>query len=310
MPIDEVYAKEEKKQMKKLIIVAIFISLTGVTAHLCAMEVQKKRAAFKIVLREALSREDLATASGLICTGGIPLGSEVVNSIKCKELIEGLVKQAIEEGHPLTVHILLAEGLLSKESAQMLFNEYATAIFKVRGKSKEARSMGLQKFKRFLQTGVVTLVDLNISLDEHYCYPKKRTVLMVLVVRVHKDVLELLLKAGADPNIEDVEGNTALMLDVCYLGHDYRYEDYAKVIDLLISAGTNIDKQNNYGKTALVNAIRCVDLIKVTALLDAGVDLTTKDKDGKTVLMHASEHRHRASKCKSIYKLLKKAAKK
>ena len=296
-------------KMRKLII-AVFVGLTSVTADLCAMKVKKKRAVLKIVLREALVREDLATASGLISAGSIPLKSEGIDIIKNKNLTEGLVKHAIKEGHPLTVYIIFVRDLLSRESAQMLFNEYATTILNLQGKSKEARSMELQKLKRFLQTDIVTVVDLNISLDEHYNYPKKRTVLMVLAVRAHKDVLETLINAGADPNIEDVEGNTAFMLDVCYLDHDYRYEDYAKLIDLLISAGTNIDKQNNYGKTSLINAIRCVDLIKVTALLDAGADLTIKDKDGKTALMHAIEHKHRASKCKSIYKLLKKGAKK
>jgi len=224
--------------MKKFIC-AICISLTGVTAPLWAMETQmeaqmkaQKAAALKTALIEALDRGYLAAATELISTGGIPLGQTEIDIIKNKNLAEGLVKKAIEEGHPLAVHILVAKNLLSKESAQKMFNEYTGLVIDM-GRDP-------QKLKHLLQTDVRKLIDLDKENSDSY------TALMWAAQFGHKEIVELLIKADADLNKQTSYGNTALIVTARF-GHK-------EIVELLIKAGADLNKQDRYGSTALILA--------------------------------------------------------
>ena len=57
----------------------------------------------------------------------------------------------------------------------------------------------------------------------------------------HDEIVKRLIRAGADVNAKNVEGNTALMLAL----------DYYHVIDTLIAAGADTSLTNNVGFTAL-----------------------------------------------------------
>lgn len=68
------------------------------------------------------------------------------------------------------------------------------------------------------------------------------TALMAVSGKGHSQTVALLLQAGADPNIQDNVGDTALV-EAARAGH-------ADVVDLLLKAGANPAIKNNEGKTA------------------------------------------------------------
>ena len=93
------------------------------------------------------------------------------------------------------------------------------------------------------------------------------------------DLCTLLLKNGADPNIEDQYGVTPLM-SIDFKG------DYLEIAELLLDAGAYIDAKDVRGNTALHYACSNYgdpygDYDMVKFLLDHGADPTIENKDGE-----------------------------
>lgn len=88
------------------------------------------------------------------------------------------------------------------------------------------------------------------------------------------EVVRLLLKRGADPNIQDERGNTALI--ECAWHADAALE--------LIKHGAKLNIQNKDGLTALINSVS-PDVARI--LVENGADLYVRDKEGKTALDEA-----------------------
>jgi uncharacterized protein len=84
-------------------------------------------------------------------------------------------------------------------------------------------------------------------------------------------VVRLLLEHGADPNLQDEGGNTALI--------ECAWDADAALT--LIKHGASVNLQNKDGLTALMNS---VDVGVVRVLLEDGVDLYLRDKEGSTAL--------------------------
>ena len=93
-----------------------------------------------------------------------------------------------------------------------------------------------------------------------------------------------LIDAGADVNIKDKDGSTALMW-ASDNGH-------TETVKLLIDAGADVNIKNKYGRTALMWASRCNRKETVKLLIDAGADVNAKDEDGWTALIWASRCGH------------------
>lgn len=117
------------------------------------------------------------------------------------------------------------------------------------------------------------------------------TALMFLTSRVSADTVRALIKAGADLELKDDEGETALMSAA-------RLEN-TDVLKELISAGAKIDARDEKGQTALMVAARDGLIGNVTALLEAGAQINGRDEEEWTALRHAREGDH-----KEVMKLL------
>ena len=89
----------------------------------------------------------------------------------------------------------------------------------------------------------------------------------------------LLLRGGAEVNLQNGDGNTALML-AAGNGHE-------RVVDLVIRRGAEINVQNNDGGTALMFAAP-----PYQHLLQAGADTAARSASGKTALQWAKEKGH------------------
>ena len=93
------------------------------------------------------------------------------------------------------------------------------------------------------------------------------------------EIVRLLLDAGADKNLLDCDGFTALML-ASDRGHH-------EVVRLLLEAGADEGLTNCFGRTALMPASQAGRVEIVRLLLDAGADKNLLDCDGFTALMLA-----------------------
>jgi len=97
------------------------------------------------------------------------------------------------------------------------------------------------------------------------------------------DEVKALLAAGADANVRDGEGWTALML-VTVKGH-------LDVARELLSAGADVHAKNQKGWTALRFAVSMDDAEALRLLLEVGADVNERDAEGDTALMQAAREK-------------------
>jgi ankyrin repeat protein len=92
-------------------------------------------------------------------------------------------------------------------------------------------------------------------------------------------IAEMLISAGADFELKNQEGQTALFSN-CY---------EPKVIEVLLAHGANVDAMDNEGQTPLMD---CNWVPTVKVLLNAGANSSLRDKQGNTALDLAREARN------------------
>eukprot|EP00435_Cladocopium_sp_Y103_P057989 s1264_g20.t1 len=96
----------------------------------------------------------------------------------------------------------------------------------------------------------------------------------------HIEVAKLLISAGADPN--QIGGRQSPLMVAAYHGH-------VELMKLLLGAFAKVDLRVRLGVTALFNALKHPEAVKV--LLDAKADVNTvADYDKKTPLHQAARH--------------------
>jgi len=106
------------------------------------------------------------------------------------------------------------------------------------------------------------------------------TALEHAVKNANREMVQLLLSAGAKVNAKNAEGETVLMM----LDDDATSD---LVWDLL-NAGADVNLKNDSGATALMQLAVSNNLEGLKTLLDAGAEVNTKDKEGRTALMLAA----------------------
>lgn len=113
--------------------------------------------------------------------------------------------------------------------------------------------------------------------------------LMKAVREARSDIAKELIEAGADLEIKNIDGNTALW-NACF-GQDY------KCVELLVKADIDLDNENDNGVTALMYSASAgkVDMVKL--LVEFGADKSIENLDGFKAVDLATTP--------TIYKLLK-----
>ena len=122
--------------------------------------------------------------------------------------------------------------------------------------------------------------------DVNGCYNNEspqngRTPLMIASRYGQLDAMTFLIKQGANVNLQDKEGETALHYAVD--GSDVSCE----VLSCLIENGANFDAFSNSGCTPLMKAIHNQLIQVVTYLIEHGANIDLQDKNGNTALHHA-----------------------
>jgi ankyrin repeat protein len=129
--------------------------------------------------------------------------------------------------------------------------------------------------------------ETNPKLDKYYNDPNGKdehsTPFFMRALDFQKTrILEKMLKRGADINVADSIGFTALM--VC------AYNNYFKLAEFLIKKRAKLDIQSKDGSTALILATIKNNIYMVDLLLKAGADANIQDSLGNTALFHATRH--------------------
>ncbi|KAK9809971.1 hypothetical protein WJX72_002794 [[Myrmecia] bisecta] len=99
-------------------------------------------------------------------------------------------------------------------------------------------------------------------------------------------VVDALLAAGVDVHRQDKDGKTALLMAAMYARDDVAAD--------LLQAGPNIDHANQDGDTALHEAAVSGDASTVALLLEAGADVNLQNKDNHTAAEMAKAGSHTA----------------
>jgi ankyrin repeat protein len=105
----------------------------------------------------------------------------------------------------------------------------------------------------------------------------QRTPLFHAVQMKQREIVEALLSAGADINIPNTHGETAL----------FYAAQQREIVEALLSAGARVDFPNNRGETALFYAVQSGRIESIKALLQAGADINFHNKRGETALFYA-----------------------
>lgn len=103
-----------------------------------------------------------------------------------------------------------------------------------------------------------------------------QTPLLQAVSARNAELVELLLKVGADTRQSDLNGNSALHYAVSSRN--------IRLLKLILPAAANPDPINSEGKTPLLLAAENGTVDMIEALLQAGADYNSKDRRGNTIL--------------------------
>ncbi len=106
------------------------------------------------------------------------------------------------------------------------------------------------------------------------------TALAQAVASGNREIVTILLNAGADVNVKNKHGRTALMYAADRTS--------AEIIRDLINAGAKIELRDQGGWTALHHAVSYVNTETLQALIDAGAAIDARDEDEHTALMIAA----------------------
>lgn len=111
-------------------------------------------------------------------------------------------------------------------------------------------------------------------------------VLMMLTAEATSDLVWDLINAGADVNLRDADNNTPL-IRISSINN-------LEAVKALIDAGAKMNVHNKQGRTPLIEAASEGLVNIVRALVLAGADINAKDQDGRTALSIAEENNHSA----------------
>lgn len=123
---------------------------------------------------------------------------------------------------------------------------------------------------------VRSYIDSGANLNERDNHGS--TLLMYMARAGKLEIVKMLVEKGADVNIQDAYGTTALM-DASYVGH-------AEVAAYLVERGADVNKKSRFG-TALTYAASNGNNIVVSLLIEKGTDIKTQSNDGDTALLEA-----------------------
>ena len=99
-------------------------------------------------------------------------------------------------------------------------------------------------------------------------------------IKLSEEIVQILIKAGADVNATDKNGQTPLKIAA-------RYGNVA-MANILIKADANVNAADKNGRTPIRMAARYGNVAMVSMLTKAGADVNAADKNGRTPIRMAT----------------------
>jgi ankyrin repeat protein len=96
----------------------------------------------------------------------------------------------------------------------------------------------------------------------------------------HTEIVDVLVKAGANKDLQNKDGDSALT--------EAAYQGLTEVVVVLVTSGANLDLQNNKGDSAVMRATVEHESDVLRELVRGGADLNLQNEEGLTALMVAS----------------------
>ncbi|MBL6664388.1 MAG: ankyrin repeat domain-containing protein [Rickettsiales bacterium] len=181
----------------------------------------------------------------------------------------GALVFAIEQGHEDIAFLLLEAGanpnIVDREG-------YTPLMFAI---DKNSRNDLIVKLIEKSNIDTINAVAQSMDLLR-----KRSTALLLAIHHSSVDIVKKMLERGADPNIRNDWGNNAL-IEAAIHGQ------FENLLAILESNVVDIDAQNSFGTTALLESIECYDHFKVQILLDRGANPNIATSTGFTPLMSA-----------------------
>ena len=95
-----------------------------------------------------------------------------------------------------------------------------------------------------------------------------------------KEIVEILIKHGADVNYRNAKGDTALFIAIQF--------GFKEVTETLIQNNADVNIPNNQGTTAVAYAAKLGDEAIVQYLIESGANINIQDKAGRNALYYAA----------------------
>ena len=136
-------------------------------------------------------------------------------------------------------------------------------------------------------------VIIDHGADVNATNQQNETALLIACIKRNTGVINILLNAGADPNIATINGNTCLHSVARYYDDDHRMrfinnDELQDVLQALIDHGADVNIIDKKNETMLVLACEEGNTDIINMLLDAEVDPNIADRDGYTCLYYAA----------------------
>ena len=134
----------------------------------------------------------------------------------------------------------------------------------------------------------IVKVLIHSRADIENCNHSQYTALLMAAKYGHTEIIKELIKAGAKVNHEDLDGNTAIIVAAKNNGDANTIKELIKEAHKRTELSI-INHQNKGGRTAMMMAARRGADSIVQELLQAGANREKQDKNGKTALQMAQD---------------------
>ncbi len=196
----------------------------------------------------------------------------------------------------------IAVSSLNKSIAQLLINKGAS----VKGVNGYGNSVLMETIKSAFKPNKKVLAIIQMLLagkaDINFMNKYGNTALTYAIAKKSPELVDLLLKKGANPNLKDKNGYNAMHKTIySALYGRLKNDELVQIVESLILYGAQINAKDNNGSTPLIQAAKGgpgrdanAAFQAMEILINYSVDISLRDNDGQDALAYARQQNNTA----------------